>query len=250
MEESNEFKYEIKKIKKYYEAERKEYDRVTEKELDTYFNNFTDGKIKNLLDMREFSKLKERKRVIDGNIVVGDNILLSSIISGKIAIDIIKDVEDKIDSMLFAGKIDEEDLNVLKLYNRRYKYHYLTSNNFVEGVALEQNFDLDKIQKIDFQEIEEAFNIRITDKSQGIFFEYIKDSLDDLVNINTNDKYETNYLSMLYVAKIKSILPYLNKEYLIKASYLFDDNSYKFEKNSAIVKVKKMVNRRKDELNN
>ena len=250
MEDSQEYKDEIKELKRLFEAERKEYNRVTKEEVNTYFNNFNDSKLNNLLDMREFNKLKERKRVLEGNVTIGKNILLSSVISSKLSIDIIKDVDDKIKHLLFEGKIENEVANVLNLYNQRYKYHYFTANNFIEAIAIDKDFNINNIEKIHYHEIEEAFNIKFIDKSQNIFYEYIMAAINDLSKIDTLDQYEYAYLSMLYVAKVKSMLPYLNKEMLIKVSDNLTNNNYRYDKNSALAKVKRLVNRKKEDLEN
>ena len=55
---------------------------------------------------------------------------------------------------------------------------------------------------------------------------------------------------MMEVARVKSLLPYLDKEHLMQINSLLDNDSYRYQKNSAIVKVRKIINQRKEEFNN
>ena len=246
MENTEEFKKEVSEVKRLFVAEKKEYNRVTDWELDNYFKSFTDDKLKNLLDAREYNKLKEKKRLNEGYLNA-NGVLISSIISGKLFIDIIKDTQDTINRLLYEGKIDEGDLYILNLYCRRYKFHYFTANNFIEELAIQKEFNLDKIEKIDFGDIEEAFNIKFIDKSQNIFYEYVMAAINDLGNLDMEDIHEQTFLSMLNVAKVKSLLPYLNIDILNKISEMINDGSSKYERNSALTKVKKLINKRKEE---
>ena len=249
MEDSDIFKEEMAELKRLFLAEFKEYNRITSDEAEMYFKNMNEAKIRNLLDMREYKKIRERKRILDGNLQA-NGYLISSIIAGKIYIDSIKDVNDTIKRLRIEGKIDDDDLYMLNLYLQKYKYHYLSSNNFVETIAIEKEFNLDNIECISFEDIENTFGITFIDNSQYIFYDFVSETIKELVNLQSDDANEIAFLSMLYVGKVKSLLPYLDYNSLTKLSYQLNDNSYKYERNSALVKVKKLIIKRQIEESN
>ena len=247
MEDTDEYNAIISRLKKYVKVENEQYSLVTKEELDNYFKYLENAEISDSLDGRCYLKLKERKKETYGSLKVGDKILFSSVISSKIYIDVLKDVEEKINSLEENDVMDNEDIEMIKTYHINYMFHYFTSNKFLEQIAINNKFNINNIPRITFEEIEEVYNIKFIDNIQNIIYNYIVESIDELANFETEDKYLLSYISIFEVARVKVMLPYLNKENLEKIMELFKTNKYSYDKNGSLRKVKKLVKKRKEE---
>ena len=83
--------------------------------------------------------------------------------------------------------------------------------------------------------------------SQNIIYNYVVSSIEELANFETDDKYLLSYISIFEVARVKVMLPYLNKESLESIMELYKQNKFSYDKNGALRKVKKLINKRKEE---
>ena len=173
MEDTDEYNDLINKLKTAVKAENDYYHNLTDMDIHMYFE-FIKGytKFKNPTDARVYLRMQDEKRIRDGSQVVSNGILLGSIISSKITIDILKNIDDKLDNMDDNEEVNFEDLEILKLYAKRFKMHYLSSNYFIERLSLEHNYDLDKIPGYSFYDVEKKFNINFIDKSRDTFIFY------------------------------------------------------------------------------
>ena len=73
---------------------------------------------------------------------------------------------------------------------------------------------------------------------------YIRDSIEELNNINEEDVYLNKYTEIFETSRIEIMLPYLNKDGLMKLSLYL--NNLKIN-NNTITSVKKLLIKRKEE---
>ena len=250
MDDSDEYNDLIEKLKSYVTVENEYYLNLTAEELNRYFEligNTT--KFSNHFDARIYTRMNETKKKYEGTPVIDGNILLSSIISSKITIDVLKGVERKINALGESDEFDSQDMLMMHMYSKRYKLHYLTTNFFIERLALEHNFDIEALPTYTYQDIEKRFGVRFINNIQNNFCDYVISSLDELANLNTDDKYLLIYTKFFEIARIEAMLPYLNLESLNKITTFITDHSIKYDSNSALVKVRKIIDKRKEEFN-
>ena len=248
MEDSPEFDKCIDKLKHCVSVENKEYEKVSAEDIDTYLKKAKEHDIIDQIDARSYLKINERKKVLDGHRLIGDNLLLSQVIASKLYIDILKDADLKVNSLSENEVLDYEDIEMIKNYHISYKYYYLSSNRYLEQIAIDNKFDIQKIQSYTFEDIENIYDIKFTDKLQNVIYDYIVSAIDELANLETEDKYLLLYKSILNVARVKATLPYLDVDSLNKVMELYKDNKYSYDSNGALRKVKKLVKKRKEEL--
>ena len=252
LEDNPQFLTEIETLKKYTEIERDEYNKLPDEIVMNYSNEHTVDEKSNSLERRVYFRIAERKNELiskkDNISVIGPS--LPSAIASKVIIDIVKDVDMAIDKLNEKKLDDEDDAKVLRLYFSQHKYTLLTSDGFAEMIALNNNYNVKAMPTIDLYTVGKTNNVPLVPAAQEVFLEMISSSIDTLLSLNDDDMYHNTYISMMEVARIKSLLPYLDKEHLMTISNLFNSNSYRYEKNSALAKVKKIINKRKEEFNN
>lgn len=252
LEDNPNFLKEINILKKYTKIEMDEYAKLSDELIYNYLNTHNVNSSDNSLERRVYFRISERKNVIDsrknGFNFIGPS--LSSVIASKVAIDIIKDVDESIDNLTQNYLDDEDDSKVLRLYLMQHKYTLLTCDSFSEMIALDNNFDVKKMPKIDLYAFGRKTGVPLVPAAQNVFVGMILSAIESIVSVSGNDLYHDSYLSMMEVARVKSLLPYLDKEHLMQINSLLDNDSYRYQKNSAIVKVRKIINQRKEEFNN
>ena len=248
MEDTSEYLELIEKLKIYIKAENELYHNLSKGEVDNYFALINNKTIfNNSIDGRIYTRMTDIKRIYDSNPVIDGNILLSSVISSKLTIDILKNVEEKIAELYDNMEMNDDDINMLKLYSKRFKFYYLTTNYFIENLALNANFDVKKIPSYSYQDIENRFNIKFINNIQNNFYNYVITSLNELSLLKSENKYIMIYTKLFEVARIEAMLPYLNLDSLNKILSYITDHKIKCDSNSAIKKVKKIIIKRKEE---
>ena len=244
LDESDEFKELIDKINNAIRVENEMYANMSLDEINKCLDNIPNVIADDLI-ARYYSKLNYQKRINDGGKVIDDGILLSAVISAKISIDLLKILENMINNLETNEKIDENDIYMLKMHHINNKYLYFTSNNFLERYAIEYNFDINKIPAISFRDIEEKFNVSFINNIGIIFTNYVIDSMNEIKNLNSDNKYYLSYKSMMELARVEAILPYLD----IKAIKNIEDKyDYKNDTDITIRAIKKKIKKRKEEL--
>lgn len=247
-EDSDEYKETIKKLKDYIEVERNYYLALDENDIAEYFKRIKNKtSFGNPIDGRIYMRISDVKKIYEGNPVIDGDKLLSSIISSKITIDVLKNVELKIIELNSTDTMDEEDKMLLSLYGKQFKFHYLTSNPFIEQLAIDNEFDINRMPSYSYQEIEDSFKLKFVNNIQDNFYNYIIASLDELANIQCNDKYLLIYTKLFETARIESMLPYLNIDSLNKLICYIGNHDIKYSSNSALTKIKKLIMKRKEE---
>ena len=237
----------VGKLRKHVKVENDEYDKAKEADIDSFLARIDETGQIDEIDGRCYLKLKERKKELSGGFMIDRHTLLSSAISSKLYIDILKDVDEKINSLNENNELDEDDIEMLQVYHINYKYHYLSANKFLEQIAIDSNFVIPDLPDFTFKEIEVACGVTFMDSIQNILYDYITGAIDELANFEADDKYLLSYISIFEVARVKVMLPYLSEEKLDKIIELYKDNKYSYDKNGALRKVKKLIKKRKEE---
>ena len=241
-EDTEEYVEIIDKLKKATNGEKTIYDEIPEEEIDTAIAHFKENDISNVFEARMYSRLNQSLRKRQNSDLLAE---LANIISSKIIIDVLKKVFLEI-SKLKLLEVPEEDVAALLLRNDIYKYNYLTGNDFIEQIALQYKFNILSLPTIKFEEIESSFKTSFVKKSAGLFYSYIVESIEELQEIETEDKYNNIYVTLFEMSRIEVMLPYLNKEYLIKLAKYLDSLKDKAN-NDIIKKIKKLIIKRKEE---
>ena len=240
LEGTEEQKEIISKLKKAINGENNIYEDLTKEDYDEIIKYYQDHELENSMDARIYLKIRNYQRQNTGHDINIDNgILLSSAITTKLLIDVLKTVNRKIDNL------QDQDREIIKIYSNIMKYTYLSSNSYIERIALENNFNIEEIPVINFYLIEKVSNVKFMDYAQDLFIEYITDSIEELNNIASEDEYLNKYTEILELSRIEVILPYLNKESLMKLSLYLHNLQIN---NSSITKVKRIIDKRKEEL--
>lgn len=249
-EDSSEFKDTIEKLKECVRVEHDFYLALDDNDINEYFKHIKNKtSFSNKIDGRIYMRISNIKKIYEGNPVIDGDKLLSSIISSKITIDVLKNVEQKIIEINNTDTMDEEDKAFLSLYSKYYKFHYLSANPFIENLAFDNEFDIAKIPSYSYQDIEDSFKVKFVNNIQGNFYNYIIASLDELANIQSDDKYLLIYTKLFETARIESMLPYLNIDSLNKLISYINNHNIKYNSNSALTKVRKLIMKRKEEFN-
>lgn len=248
MEDTDEYNELMDTLKTSVKTENKYYHDLTNMDIHMYFD-FIKGtkKFSNPADARVYLRMQDEKRIRDGSKLIGSGILLSSVISSKLTIDILKNIDIKLNNLEDNDEVNIEDIEILKMYAKRYKMHYLSSNYFIERLSLEHNYNLDKIPSYSFYDIEKKFNIQFIDKSREAFTNYVLTSIKELASLKHDDKYLVTYSSLFECARIEALLPYLNIDEVNSILHLYDDSKYRYDANGALRKVKKIIQKRKEE---
>ena len=116
LEDTDEYNEIINKLKKYVNVENEQYSHITKDEINNYFKHLEKFQSADSLEGRCYLKLKERKREMDGNLLIGNKYLFSSILSSKIYIDVLKDVEEKINFLCENDFMDSDDIDTIKAF--------------------------------------------------------------------------------------------------------------------------------------
>ena len=249
MEECPEFIDTIEKIKQYTRVENELYSNIGRNTIDNYFASISKNhRFNNSKDARMYNRMSDRMRELNGSKTV-NGILISSIISSKLIIDNLHYVNDRINELVPNEEIQEDDILMINLYNKRMKYHYLTANSYIEKMALEHNFSVDSIPSYTFQDIENKYGIRFISAIQEVLLNYVKESIYELANLKSFDKYLLSYSSLFEIGRVEAILPYLDITSVDKILELYKDDSYKYDSNAALRKVKKIIYKKKEEFN-
>ena len=244
MEDTDESKEIIDKIKHCVKVENKEYRLLNTDNLLNILVAIEKDEINNLSLPRIYSKLTYEARMRE-NSPAYNGILLSDAITTKLLIDILKTVEYKLIRFSNNG-MEEDTLNMLKLYHNIHKYSYLTSNNYIESLALKQDFQVKKMPTLYFTDMEDNYSVNFIEQSKGIFLNQATNSIDDFLTLKMDDEHAYAYSILFGLAKIQTIFNYLGYQEMNRLQNYIDDNFKNSERKNT---VKSLIKKRKEELN-
>ena len=244
-EETDEYLEIIDKLKKVIKAENEVYAGLSERDLRTCSLEIDTYGINNEMDSRKYMKIQfeERKRK---HFVLKNGVLLSDAISSKILIDILKGIEKKIEEFSTNPESVIEDICMLQFYHNIHKYDYLTSNNYIEALALRYDFDISRIPALYFTDIENKFDVEFVKNLQPIFLNYAKESLEELTTIDTDDRYFQTYISLFELMRLNVVLENLNYDTVKQLLGYFNDN-YDDTEDVILASAKSLIKKKKKE---
>ena len=245
-EDTSEFKDLVIKLRNCVNVENNEYHLLSEKDLRTIFTGFDKNGINNNVDVRVSNKIINEKK-LRGNFKVKNGVMLSDAITTKVIIDILKRIDKKIEFLKTEGELNDEDIFTLEIYNNAHKINYLSSNNYIEAIALKYFFNVTRIPTIYFNEIEEKFEMNFVTQSKQIFLNYAKDSIQEIANFKNNNEYLTAYASLFELSRTEVILEYLDYDN-VKKLLAFLDYNYESDNNEMLNTAKILIKKRKEEL--
>lgn len=245
-EDTSEFKDLVIKLRNCVNVENNEYHLLSEKDLRTIFTGLDKNGIDNNVDIRVSNKIINEKK-LRGNFKVKNGVMLSDAITTKVIIDILKRIDKKIEFLKTEGELSDEDIFTLEIYNNAHKINYLSSNNYIEAIALKYFFNVSRIPTIYFNEIEEKFEMNFVTQSKQIFLNYAKDSIQELANFKNDNEYLTAYASLFELSRTEVILEYLDYDN-IKNLLAFLDYNYESDNNEILNTAKILIKKRKEEL--
>lgn len=249
MDDTDEYNQIINEIKRIIKIENEEYDKLEIEEVNFYLDSICRLGIITAIDERYYIKLLNHKKRLSDTPRLDDDSLISLVIDSKMQIDILKKMYELLNRDIADDLEENEFLNELRLYFDASKYAYMTSNNYLEIMALYSNFDVNKIPKLDFYKIEEEFNFKFINESQSIFIDLITFSIDNLFKLDNDDNNVEKVFEMLYsFSEVEVFLEYLNKDSLKIISDYYNQNKKKCKNIVSQVNVKRLINNRKKEL--
>ena len=239
----------IEEIKTLVEDETDTYDKLDILDLDKYFNRISEEDVSNFDDVksRYYLKLKERIDLLDSDMLYEYPFTLNTAIFGKILLDSLLDVEKHFLEIENNDKITDDNL-LYKLFSfhKTYKYTLISSNDFLERLAVDFNFNLNLIPNISFDKIKENFGC---DKT---FYSYLNktlylmaiDTISTLMNDNGSVKISHLYSDLLFISQLRVICSYLDSNTYKKLMSYYELNNVKDNFNGKYIysaMVKKLV---------
>lgn len=236
-DKTDEFYEIIDKLKKAVDGEEQLYNNLTSEEYDELIKYYQGNKLQSSTDARIYIRVKNYQRLNLPSLIIYDkNILLSSVITAKLIIDVLKMVNQKIDDL------EDNDKEIIKLYANIINITYLSSNEFIEKIALNNDFDINEIPVINFSNIEKTFNVKFINEAQDLLMQYVNDSYEELNSLNYEDEYLNEYTKLLELSRIEIMIPYLNKDNLLRVKELCNTGN-----SDLFTEIKKLIkNKEKD----
>lgn len=246
-DDSKEYKETISLLKKIIPIEIEQYKELTDEEANSWYERLSKIEIKPQIEDRIHNRLKEQIAIREGH-AIHDGILLATAITGKIMIDVFKDLYHEVIELFFNEELEKEEFDMMLTLFKTFKFNYLSVSNYLELKCLQCDFDLDRIKSESFRDIENRYRTNFVENSRNIFFNYVVEAIKEIKDMNYDNAYLTGFLSMFEVSRVKVMLKYLDRESLHMISDYYNNGKFNYQENVALVKVKKLIDDRKREL--
>jgi len=211
-ENTNEYLECVDEIKTLIEDETETYDRLDVIELDEYFKRISEEDTSNFDEVksRYYLKLKERIDLLENDSLYEYPFTLNTAIFGKILLESLLNVELQFKDM--NKRNNNGSISSLYSFHKTYKYTLISSNDFLERLAVDFNFNLDSIPKISFDKIKDNFDCDNT------FYNYLNktlylmaiDTINTLIRDNVNIGVSHLYSEVLFISQLKVICSYID----------------------------------------
>lgn len=210
----------IAKLRDLIDDETDTYDKLDFEDLEKYFNKISneDTSSFDAVKSRYYSKIRERKDLMEDGIDKGYPFTLNTALVGKVLLESMINMEKYfLHELDLNVDIDNESFYDLFSFHKVYKFTLLSMNDFVERLAVNFDFHLIDIPNISFDKIKNNF------KCNNNFYNYLdnlllilsKEIIDVLLNNNGNDEIYGSYSTLLNIFQLEVILSYLNKDSLL-----------------------------------
>lgn len=221
-EMTSEYNDNILKLKELIEEETTIYDKLEYEDICEYFDKFSVNDVRNFdaVKSRYYYKLKERKNLYEDNVVSLYPFSLNSAIVGKILLETLVSIEKlliSLDTVDENNVMDNNSIYNLYSFHKTHKYTLIASNDFLERLIIDFNFNLLSIPNISFDKIKDNFECSDT------FYKYLnevllimgKEIIDNLISNNSNNtRINDIYANLFNISQLKVIISYLNKQSL------------------------------------
>ncbi len=235
----------VDKLKKAIAAENEVYAGLSERDLRTCYLEAETFGVSDQMALRRYSKVECEEKKRKGS-KQKNGVLLSDAIATKMLIDILKGLEKKVEEFSTNPDSVIEDIHMLRLYHHVHKYKYLSSNSYMESLALKYDFDVNRIPSMYFTDIENRFDVDFVKKLQPIFLDYAKDSLEELQAVDMEDRYLYMYVSLFELVRLNVALENINYETLVQLLDYFNER-YEDNDNIMLSSAKTLIKRKKKE---
>lgn len=217
-EHTDEYFKNMELLKNLIDDETNTYDKLNDTDIVKYFNRIAEEDMSKFdsVKSRYYSKLKERKDLISDDNFSIYPFTLDTAISGKILLDALVKLEKQ-----FLDKdgnlIQDDIIYELYSYHKAHRFTLISSNDFLERIAIDFDYNILDIPNISFDTIKKNF------KCEKEFSKYLNRTLfligieiiNTLVKGNNNDVYDI-YINMLYMCQLEVIIGYLDDIYIEK----------------------------------
>lgn len=206
---SSDYKKCIDKLKELIQEEDIVYDKLNEDQLDTYFKNILDDLSEwDNVKKRYYLKLKERIDLLDISNYSDYPFTLNTVIFGKILLE----------TLLKLENILKKDNSSLYSYHSTIKYGLMSSNDFLEKLALDFNYDLQSIPNITFDKIKNNFNYNnnFYNNLNNLLYLDTIDVIDMILNSNNDLNIENIYNNLFNISRLEVLIKYLDNNSLKK----------------------------------
>lgn len=170
-----------------------------------------------------------------------------SLLDSKVDIDSLKQIKEMIET---TSGIDNESHNELLKCWVLTKFVLLGRNSYIEKLAIDNDFDIYKMQLESFSEIKENMTDELINKIEHKFIAAMNGELEVL---STLDKIDANPLARTYTAmtalvNIETRLEFLDIESFIEFKDYFI-SKYGNNRNEQMIYAKKLIRKKEEELN-
>ena len=210
------------------------YDKLDVFDLNKYYSLIKDNTDEfDVVKNRYFLKLKERIDCLDNIDLVDYPFTLDTAIYGKILLDSLVKIE-----IQFKNIDNDNSIYDLYSFHKTYKYTLISSNDFLERLAISFNFDLVNIPLVSFDKIKDNFNCDNSFNSKLNFKLYLFaiDTINNLINNDNNLDISNLYSNLLNISHLEVIISYMNKT-MLERLVLYCEN-----KNISEMKNGKFIN--------
>ena len=249
-EDSDEFLEEIENIKRNIPEEVATYQKLSIDEVADFAKILVDTlklRAPSLTDIRVKQKLNERREFIinDENL---DAYLIRRLFDSKLTIEALKIADQRIKNLESELSIDELESDYIRLVINvgQQKYIHLTSNRYLEDIALNHNFSLEDLPDIPIEKIEELHKKNYLGNLKPLIFTTLFTEMGNLITINCPEPIYNTANAVYHIAKIEALLNYCDKKLLEELLTRFE-NKYP-QNNELTEQAKKLIRRRKESL--
>ena len=235
----------VEKLKGLIEEETRVYDALSPEDIDKYLEKIDDDKKSEFdaVKSRYYSKLNERKKIFDNCDMHGYPFTLETAIIGKILLKSLTNIEKQFllfnsesDKILYDG---EKSIYNLYAFHNTYKFSLIASNEFLEKIVTDFDFQLSAIPNVGFDRIKINFgNSKMFDiYLNNLLVALAKNIMSTLV-IETDDNEDINktYSALLAISQLEVIISYLDIDSLYRLNYYYKENDIDKSKNGKYIR--------------
>lgn len=227
---TSEYKKCIDKLKDLIEEEDLVYDKLNDEQLDIYFRNILEDTNEwDSVKKRYYLKLKERIDLLDINNYSEYPFTLNTVIFGKILLDTLS----KLERLLV-------DNSNLYSYHNTIKHGLISSNEFLEKLVLDFNYEILSVPRITFDRIKDNFkcNDNFYDNLNNVLYLDSIDTIDNILKNGNNLDVQNIYNNLFNICRLEVLISNLNKDYLKKIEkYIKENDCIKYNNYKYIDKI-------------